>query len=197
MTKTEMLDKLVQDNNGYLVVADGVNLGISKNYVLEYAYKNNMEKVAKGIYITEDTWRDDMYVIHLNNKGVIFSHESALSMYGMLEREPSNIKITVNRSYNATHLRKQGCRVYTVSPELYDLGVVETETLYGNRVPAYDMDRTLCDIIKHKRDIDIQDYRNAIREYMQSREKNLFNLMKYAKVIGVEKQVRTYTEVML
>ena len=197
MTKVQMLDKLVCNNNGYLVVADGIDLGISKSYVLEYAHKNTMEKVARGIYITKDTWCDDMYVIHLNNKGIIFSHESALAMYGMIENEPTSINITVNRSYNASHLRKKGCKVYTVSPELYNLGVAETETLYGNKVPAYDMERTLCDIIKHKNDIEIQNYRSVVREYMQSKQKNLLNLMRYAKALGVEKRVRTYTEVML
>ena len=59
------------------------------------------------------------------------------------------------------------------------------------------MDRTICDIIKHKKKIALQIYQTAIKEYMRSPQKNLSNLMQYAQAVGVEKTVRMYTEVML
>ena len=55
----------------------------------------------------------------------------------------------------------------------------------------------MCDIIRAKKDFEIQTFQNAVREYMSSSGKNLGNLMQYAKVLGVEDGVRTYTEVML
>ena len=87
--------------------------------------------------------------------------------------------------------------MYTVKPELYDMGITNGKTFYGNTVRVYDIDRTICDIIKHKKKIDIQTYQYAIKEYMKSSKKNINNLMKYANALGVENTVRLYTEVML
>lgn len=197
MTKMEMMDSLIKKNKGYFMTAEAVEMGISKTYVSEYIRKKGLERLARGVYITEDAWPDYLYVIHLRNKEAVFSHESALAMHGLMERESPGIMLTVNRAYNATHLRKEGCTVYTVKPELYGMGLTEGRTFYGNIVSVYDMDRTVCDVIKHKKKIEPQIYQTAIKEYMKSPKKNLLNLMRYAEALGVEETVRLYTEVML
>ena len=197
MSKKDILEVLIRQNNGYLITAQAVDKGISKTYISDYIKSRGLEKLARGVYISEDAWPDFMYVIHLRNKEAVFSHESALAMHGLMEREAPGIKVTVNRAYNATHLRKEGCTVYTVGPEIYELGLTEGTTLYGNKVSVYDMDRTLCDIIKHKKKIELQTYQTAIKEYMKSPKKNLNNLIRYARALGIEDKVRLYTEVML
>ena len=197
MTKQELMDSLIEKNNGYLTTSDVVANGISKMYLLEYAKKNNLARVAQGVYMSEDAWQDDLYIICLRNKETVFSHETALYLHGLMEHEPSCISLTVAQRYNATHLRKQGCRVYTVSSDRIELGRTVAETGYGNMVRVYDMDRTLCDIIKNKKKMDIQVFQTAVREYMKSNRKNLSNLINYARILKIEDTVRTYTEVML
>ncbi len=197
MNKTDILEELINKNNGYLITAQALDKGISKTYVSDYVKSRGMEKLARGVYITDDAWPDFLYVIHLRNKEAVFSHESALAMHGLIDREAPGIKVTVNRTYNATHLRKEGCTVYTVSPDIYGMGLTVGTTVFGNRVTTYDMDRTICDIIKHKKKIELQTYQTAIKGYMSSPKKNLNNLMKYAKALGIEEKVRLYTEVML
>ena len=197
MNKIEIMDQLSEQHNGYFLTAEAIEKGISKTYIAEYIRKRGLERLARGVYVAEDAWPDYLYVIHLRNKEVVFSHESALAMHGLMEREAPGIMVTVNRTYNASHLRQDGCTVYTVKPELYDMGLTEGKTFYGNTVRLYDMDRTICDIIKHKKKIALQTYQTAIKEYMRSPQKNLSHLMQYAQALGVEKTVRMYTEVML
>lgn len=197
MRKNEIMDNLIRKNNGYFLTSEAVAEGISKTYVAEYIRKNSLERVAHGVYISDYAWFDYLYIIMLRNKEVVFSHESALAIHGLMEREAPGIMLTVNRRYNASHLRKMGCTVYTVKQELYDMGLTEGTTFYGNIVRLYDIDRTICDIIKYKRKIEPQTYLTAIKEYMRSSQKNINNLMKYAKALGVDKTVRLYAEVML
>ena len=45
--------------------------------------------------------------------------------------------------------------------------------------------------------MEVQTFRTAMREYMGGEKKNLGNLMRYAKKLGIEDNVRIYTEVML
>ena len=197
MTRFDILDNLVKNGNGYLGTFQVLENGISKPTLAEYVSRRNMERVAQGVYLAEDAWPDELYLLCISNSRIVFSHETALMLHGLMEREPKYTSVTVRAGYNATHLRKKGIRVYQVKPELADLGVVDVQTSFGNTVRAYDMDRTICDILRYKDTMDIQVFQYAMKEYMASAYKNLNHLMEYAKMFHIESVVRTYTEVMI
>ena len=197
MTKTEKLNDLIKLSNGYLYIADAEKLGISKVYIREYVLANNLERVAHGLYKSSDVWTDDLYILTFNNKKVVYSFDTALMLNGLTEREPSEIFVTVSRSYNASHLRSKGIIVNYVKDEWLDLGRTISKTVYGNEVSVYDMERTICDIIRVRDKKDPQMFAYAIKEYAKSTNKNLPRLMKYAKEFGVEAELRQYMEVLL
>lgn len=197
MGKFDILDQLVDNGNGYLQTSDVLENGISKVTLAKYVKDRGLERVAHGIYMSEDTWLDDYYLLYLRNRRIIFSFESALYLHNMMDREPAITTVTVPKSYNSTHIENQGVRAVHSKPEWYAMGATKILTGYDNEVPVYDKDRTICDIVRNKKDIEMQTYQTAIKEYMNSSDKNLRNLMKYAKTLGIEDEIRTYTEVML
>ena len=197
MTRFELLDELVEKGNGYLQTSQVLENGISKPTLADYVNKRNMERVAQGVYLAENAWKDELYILHLSNSRIIFSHETALFLHGLMEREPKDVSVTVRAGYNASHLRKKGIRVYQVKPEIEELGITDIQTNFGNTVRAYDMERTICDVIRYKEAMDVQVFQYAMKEYMGSTHKNLNHLMTYAKKLHIDSAVRTYTEVML
>lgn len=197
MTKTEQLSNLVELRNGYLSITEAQDLGISRTYIQEYIATNGFERVARGLYKTPDVWTDDLYIIALKNEKAVYSFDTALMLNGLTEREPSEIFVTVSRAYNASHLRSIGIVVNHVRDEWVDLGRTVAQTTYGNNVSVYDMERTICDILRVKNKKDPQMFVYAIKEYAKSANKNLPRLMKYAKEFGVEAELRQYMEVLL
>lgn len=197
MGKFDILDQLVREGNGYLQTSTVLENNISKQTLSKYVKTRGMERVAHGVYMADDTWEDDYFLLFLRNRRIVFSHESALYLYGLMDREPSKTTVTVPKNYNAVHIASQGVRVIHIKPEWYDIGITMTKTGFGNSVQVYDRERTICDIIRCKKDIEIQTFQTAMKEYMASKGKLLGNLMSYAKEFGIEKEVRTYTEVML
>lgn len=197
MNQFNVLDDLVKSGNGYLCTAQVIKTGVSKPTLADYVRKRNMERVAHGVYLAEDAWPDDLFLLYLSNKKIVFSHETALLLHGLMEREPKYISVTVEAGYNATHLRKKGIRVYQVKPDYAVLGIMDIQTNFGNTVRAYNLERTICDIIRYKESMDIQVFRYAIKEYMASSQKNLNQLMTYAKMFNIESAIRIYTEVMI
>ena len=197
MTRFDVLDNLVENGNGYLCTSQVVDAGVSKPTLAEYVSQRKMERVAQGVYLAEDAWPDELYLLCLSNSRIVFSHETALMLHGLMEREPKTTSVTVKAGYNASHLRRKGIRVYQVKPDVYDLGIVDVQTSFGNTVRAYDMDRTICDILRFKDALDVQVFQYAMKEYMANTHKNLNHLMEYAKMLGIESAMRTYTEVML
>ena len=77
------------------------------------------------------------------------------------------------------------------------MGITSVVDNYGNTLPVYDRERAVCDMIRRKNEADLQTFQYAIKTYMQSREKDVHRLLKYAGALGIEKQVRQYTEVLL
>lgn len=197
MSKFETLDEIVNSGNGYLLTSQVLASGISKPTLADYVDKRHMERVAHGVYLAEDAWPDDLYVLALTNSKIVFSHETALYLHGLMEREPRCISVTVKAGYNATHLRRKGIQVYQVQADIAELGVTEIRTNYGNKVRGYDPERTICDMVRCKDSMDVQVFRYAMKEYMEGVQKNVNRLMEYAKRFGIESSIRTYTEVML
>ena len=72
------------------------------------------------------------------------------------------------------------------------MGIENVETQFGNVVKAYDMERTICDIIKYKKYMDIQVFTYALKEYVKNKNKNINKLIDYAKKLRVEDKVRNY-----
>lgn len=138
-----------------------------------------------------------MFVISKRYRKVVFSHETALMLHGLMEHEVNEYSLTVPRGYNTTALRNIGCSVSTLSEEIYNIGITSVKDAFGNIVPVYDVERTICDVIKNKNKIDIQLFQNALKEYCKMKDKNLHNLMIYAKKLKIEEKVRNYVEVLI
>ena len=197
MDERNILDKLLEEQNGYIRLIDAQNEGVSKYSVLDYIRKNEMEKIAPGIYISPEALEDRLYSIQLRNRKIVLSHETALYIHNLSDREPFLPVVTVVRGYNAKHLKEDGVVVHTVRPEWLELGLTKEQTFIGNTVRIYDKERCICDIIKNKKRMDIQVFQMALTSYFSDNEKNIHILMKYAGIMGVSDKVRQYTEVLL
>ena len=200
MTKLErfaQLDGLLAEQDGMLQTSQAVARGIVKPIFYEYIKERKLEQVAHGIYVSEDTWIDAMFLLHLRCGQAVFSHESALFFHDLTDREPSPYAITVRRGYSTTRLKAEGLSVYTIKPELSDVGVSSGQTPFGHTVPVYDMERTICDLLRSRSRIEIQTFQGALKAYARRKDKNLRALMQYAGMFKVEKILRQYLEVLL
>lgn len=197
MTPFEQLDLLFEKNRGILKTAHVLEQGIAKHTLYAYAKKNGLEQPAHGIFISPDAWTDAMYILHLRCGQGVFSHESALFLHDLTDREPSKFSITVKTGYNPSNLKADGVKVYTIKKEQHDVGVIAMNTPFGHAVPVYDAERTICDIIRSRNNIEMQTYQEALKRYAIRKEKDLRMLVNYAQQFRVEKILRQYMEVLL
>jgi hypothetical protein len=197
MSKLEMLDNLLKERNGFIKTSDAVHAGVSKTYFLEYVKKRGLERAAHGLYMSPDAWDDGLYVIQVRYPEAVYSHETALYLLNLAEREPTQFAVTLKAGANTAGLTKQGVKVYKIKAELHEEGLVPARTPSGNRVRTYNPERTICDWFRSRRNIEAQELQAAIKTYVKLKEKNIPLLMRYAKAFSVEKIVRQYLEVLL
>lgn len=197
MTQTEQIKNLIMANDGMIQTSQVMNIGISKTVFYQYVKDNDMEQISHGVYATKDTWTDAMYLVHLRCKQAVFSHETALFLHDLTDREPIEYEITVKTGYNPSKLKNDGMKVYTVKKELHGEGIIMMQTPFGHLVPAYNMERTICDIIRNRNNTEIQTLQSALKQYVKRKDKNLRLLMQYAAKFHVDKILRQYLEVLL
>ena len=168
-----------------------------KDAFYQYVKENNLERIGHGIYIREDAWPDELFVLHKRCPAAVFSHEEALYYHNLTDREPIQHTLTIYTGYNTKRLVDSGCKVYTVKKDLLDVGKVMVKDTYENEIPVYDVERTICDIVRSRRNIEIQEFNTALKTYAQRKDKDLNKLMSYAQLFHVDKIIRQYMEVLL
>ena len=193
----EHLEQIASDKRGIIQTSDAINAGISKPIFYKFLKDYNYKRTAHGIYVSPDAWLDTMYVINLRSQQTVFSHETALFLHDLTDREPMEHSVTVKTGYNPSKLKVDGIKVYTIRKELYSMGVTEAKTTFGNTVRTYSMERTICDIIRSRSVIEIQTFQNALKQYTKRKDKNLRLLMQYAEQLQVDKILNQYLEVLL
>ena len=80
--------------------------------------------------------------------------------------------------------------------DLYGIGIVEVISPQGAKIRVYDRERTICDLIRDRKKVDMQLYSNALNVYFKSREKNIRKLMKYGKAFRITEELEKYMEVL-
>ena len=78
---------------------------------------------------------------------------------------------------------------------LYNMGLTEVETSYGNKVRVYDIERCICDIIRSKKRMDLEHIKYSIRSYIKRKDKNINKLSEYAEKLGIKEEVMNYIEI--
>ena len=183
-----LTDTIKQINNGMLSTRMIEPLNISRQYLSIMQNNNDIEKVSRGIYLSPSAFEDSYFSFQQKYKKAIFSHMNALCFYGMTEEFPYNYTATVPQNYHVDTVNEK-CNVFYVSDDIYELGVVEIETPNGNKVRAYDKERCICNIIRSKGRMDSEQVKKTIKQYMQSRDKDIAKLSEYSKKMGINKKV--------
>ena len=185
---TDTIKQIMNTNNGMLSTRMIEPLNISRQYLSIMENNNDIEKVSRGIYLSPNAFEDSYFSFQQKYKKAIFSHMNALYFYGMTEEFPYNYTVTVPQSYHVDTVNEK-CNVFYVSDDIYELGIVEIKTPNGNKVRVYDKERCICDIIRSKGRMDSEQVKKTIKQYMQSRDKDIAKLSEYSKKIGINKKV--------
>ena len=193
MDPTEM----AKSGNGYVTASQATEAGIPRRKLAEAVSRGDLVRVARGLYALPETWEDPyLFAQHRFARGV-FSDDTALFLHGMTDRAPISLTMTFPRSYNATSAREAGIVCRTCADESLGLGLVELTTRHGNVVRAYDLERTLCDILRGQSTVDSQVVTPAMQAYVRKPKRDVAKLVGYARRLGVERKVRNYLEALL
>ena len=182
--------------NGYLTTKDVTDNNIPRIYLTKLIKEDKIERVSRGVYIKKNVLVDEFIVLQGKSKYAIYSNTTALYLHGFSNRIPIRYDITIKSGYKGSLQREDNVNLFYTKKELLDLGVINYKLDSGNIIRVYDLDKTICDIIKNKKKIDAEIFNKAIREYFYGKKKNTLKLYEYAKKMNIYNKVRDTFEVL-
>ena len=183
-------------NNGFLRNKDLVDNNIPSVYLTRLVNNNVIERVSRGLYVRTNSLPDDLVILQNKSKNAIYSNLTALYLYGFSDRLPIKYDITVNSGYNWSLQEVDNVNLFYTKKELLNLGEIVYRLDSRNLIKVYDLERTICDVIKNKNRLDQELVNKALRKYFYSKEKNTLKLYEYAKKMNIYKKVRSVFEIL-
>ena len=194
MTELESIAKL---HGGIVETKIAAERGISKAMLCKLCKEGKIYRIVKGQYVLPDDMQDELLSISKRSENVIFSHETALFLHGISDRLPLEHTVTAPSDCIPSAAIKAECKVYYIKPELFRLGKTMLKTPAGNEVPVYDLERTVCDVIRSRNKLGTETFWAALKLYAATPKKDLNKLGSYAKKFRVPNILQQYLEVLL
>lgn len=194
-------DQVILDylnENLYITTKDAQELGVGRHTLSNMERRGQLVRVKQGIYMKGEQDLDRVYFIQKGCNKIIFSYTTALYFLGLIKEEPEEIHLTVPQGYNTGHLTKRYENIvfHYVKEELFDLYQISVTTNLGNAIRVYDKERSICETIQNRKNLDEDLYLEAISNYFTG-EVNLEKLLAYSREFKVENEVTRYIKIIL
>lgn len=191
------LATIAKENGGIIQTKTATQHGISKAMLSKLCKADKIHRIVKGQYVLPEDMEDELLSISQRSGKIIFSHETALFLHGISDRTPFEHSLTAPSGCIPSSALKAECKLYYIKPELFELGKTSLPSPAGNPVPCYDLERTLCDVIRSRNRMGTETFLSALKQYVACLQKDLNKLDEYARKMRVSGVLRHYLEVLL
>ena len=149
MSDREKIKRMLEaSENGVITSAQVTEAGLHRNILQQLVKDGEIYRFGRGLYVRSNSWEDDLYLLQKKYGRGIYSHDTALYLLGYSDRTPAKYTMTFPKGYNAPSLKQETIIIKRVVPENYEFGQIQIKSPAGNLIRTYDLERTLCDILR-------------------------------------------------
>ncbi|MCH3993483.1 MAG: hypothetical protein LKE54_00170 [Prevotella sp.] len=164
--------------------------------MLQDARDGNLVKIRNGVYASPEQLAGTMIDLKLVVPDGILCSYSAWNVYGLTTSLPQAFHVALKRGRKISLPEFPPIELHFVSGNIFNLGAIEME-IDGYKIPIYDIERCVCDAIKHRNKIGIDVCAEILNNYLKRPERNLSRLMDYARQMRVTSTLEKYLEIRL
>ncbi len=152
-------------------------------------------KVYQGVYALGDIDTIEIRDINVIVENGVVSLKSAAYYYKLLDGEEGKIEITLNRDQKPPKLPYDFFSYYYTTSKFYEIGLNVIDQ-NGRKLKIYDIERTVCDIVRHRSKYDSYIVREVIENYLTSDGSDIEKLLDYASQLRVRSIIENYLEIL-
>ncbi len=190
----EVIEKLIEEKGGLAKTSDIEALGIDYRRIISFVDEGSLRRVKNGYYTACSTEYPEEQLIATMYPDGVLTMESALFSYGYLKKKPLGWSIAISKNCSKSRFKVEYPVVepFYTEDEVLTLGVMEIPFADGT-MKIYTKDRLICDVIKYQEKMDREDFKEALRAYIDDDTKDVAELMTFA----IERKVRKKVQMMI
>ena len=197
MTQKDKVIELLKEKNGILTSGEAKEAGVSYKTLQRMSRVGEIEKLNQGLYMDANQMEDEYFLTQYRCKKGVFSHETALYFHNLTDRTPLQLMLTIPSGYNTRLLKeKKKYKFFYISEKLLTIGKIKMETPFGHKVNVYNKERTICDCLKKKDQLDLNIVTEAVKRYFKTPGSDYAKLLRYAEIFNIKDLLRKYMEVL-
>lgn len=189
----EEIKTLAKRTDGIFRTADLKRMGLTAYDIRKLLDRHAIERIKHGYYMltSNDDYRSDAAIIaSLYPDGVLCMY-TALFYHGYSDRTPLAWDIAISKDVSKSRFKLDYPFVqpYYMEDHLLSFGI--TDAVYDDTVlKIFNIDRLICECIFFESKIDRETYNKAVQGYITDPNKNIANLIDYAKKRRILKKVK-------
>ncbi len=182
---------IVKKNGGRISRKEALANGMSPSSFYALVKKNQMDKVAPGVYAYDYYVRDNLFILQERYPGIVYSGLTALYAYYLSGKIPDYIEFSMPKGYR---VRKKSIKPdirYHIENNIdyFNFANIEVETMFGNKIKCYSKEKLIVEMIKDREDYPAEIFIKAIKKYLRSKDQNLHLLFECAEMRGIRSKV--------
>lgn len=193
----ETLERMMETRDGSISRKEAIAEGIPPAAFARYVSSNNLVRIRRGVY-AKDRAVDELFQLQTRYPRIVYSGMTALYLLGLTDRIPNSIEFTIPKGYR---VRKGSvgedavCHIEN-NVELFDLGNVSAETMFGNSVTCFSNEKMVVEMIRKRDDYDSELFLKAVKTFLKGKGKDMNLLFKCARMRKIEEKVYRILEAM-
>lgn len=190
--------KAIDENGGIVKKEQLGKLGVDYRRIVELLNSGDIVRVKNGYYTDKlERFSEEELVAALFPDAKLCM-ESALYAYGYIDQKPYGWRLAIDKNTSKSRFKMDYPKIvpYYTEPEALDIGAATIE-LHGATFGIYDKERMICDCLKYESKMERDDFKAAIQGYIKDEDKDISNLLEYARERKVIKKVQSFIGVWL
>ncbi|MCH8876507.1 MAG: type IV toxin-antitoxin system AbiEi family antitoxin domain-containing protein [Chloroflexi bacterium] len=190
----EKAKRIFARHNGILRSSEAQKLGVHPQTLTRMLKAGLLTKEGKGFYrLTEIPVVRDIDLIQVSKRvpKAVICLISALNFHNMTTQIPRKIYIALPRETRKPRINYPPLETVWLSSKPYSSGI-QRHARDGFQIPVYSKEKTVADCFKFRGKIGEDVAIEALEEYMRDRDRNIEELLKYARIDRVRTVIEPY-----
>lgn len=153
-------------------------------------------RLKRGVYKWVKKETDEMAEVAWIVPDGVFCLLSAAFHHGLTTTVPTMHHLAIRDSRKVVLPDYPPIQLYYWNETPYSLGMTTAE-LRGGNIRIYDLEKTVCDVIRHRNKIGLEVLKEILKNYLDSKGRNLNRLHFYAKQLNIANKVDEFIKMLL
>jgi len=179
-----------------MTLSDLTHKGIEYNIIRKMLKEGILESVKRATYKLVDADIDDYLEAQIAVSKGIFCLYSAAQIHELSTFLPTEHHLAIPKKNKVILPVYPPIKIYYWHAAQYTLGIEEVHK-NGNIIQVYDVEKTVCDFLKFRNKTGIDMTKEVLKTYLNSTNRNIDKLVKYARQLRVTSIVDQYLTILL